>query len=100
VDVQISYYEESIGVAMSYKASAVSTYITISFNASGKIRDIEISRRTARRPRGLDRRFILNKEGLLQHFETEKLSPKLTSYLYNSLNFTRAGYRHIYDFKS
>ncbi len=29
-------YEESIGVAMSYKASAVSTYITISFNASGK----------------------------------------------------------------
>jgi hypothetical protein len=74
-------YGESIGVAISYKASGVSTYITISFNASGKIRDIEISRRTARRPKGVDRRFILNKEGLLRHFETEKLSPKLTSYL-------------------
>lgn len=90
-------FSQTKAATINYFGSPQATYISIIFNKSGTAKDIKIIRKNAKRQQygGSIKGFVLDEQALLNHFDVEKLSIKLSRYLYHSLGFSSRGYVNI-----
>ncbi len=90
-------YKETKAATIHYSGIPHATYITITFNKNGTVKNVKISREFAKHQQygGYIKKFVLDEQALLDYFDMEQLSSKLSRYLYHSLGFTSSGYRNI-----
>ena len=68
-------YKETKAATIHYSGSPHATYITITFNKNGTVKDVKINREFAKHQQygGYIKKFVLDEQALLDYFDMEQL---------------------------